>query len=133
LKTNLFFLITTTTGREVVFQCRDEGPLRARVKWTRRGRSLPPGTKDTNGRLEIPDIKLEHGGEYVCEAVGYSNLPHGTVAVHLNVEACEFLMTFLKFVVISIIMTNHGNACSEDAEKVSEKTSENSFWHCSTY
>lgn len=80
-----------STGREVVFQCRDEGPLRARVKWTRRGRALPPGTRDVNGRLEIPDIKLEHGGEYVCEAVGYSNLPHGSVSVNLNVEKCKFL------------------------------------------
>lgn len=47
-------------GREVVFQCRDEGPLRARVQWTRLGgnRQLPPGARDVNGRLEIPNIKV---------------------------------------------------------------------------
>lgn len=88
-----------STGREVVFQCRDEGPLRARVKWSRRGRTLPPGTKDMNGRLEIPDIRMEHGGEYVCEAIGYTNLPHGSVTVNLNVEKCElrFFKTYLDF------------------------------------
>ena len=31
-------------GQEVVFQCRDEGPLRARVNWIRSGLNLPPGT-----------------------------------------------------------------------------------------
>lgn len=46
-------------GREVVFQCRDEGPLRARVRWVRpAGRPLPPGSRDNNGRLEIPNIRV---------------------------------------------------------------------------
>jgi hypothetical protein len=43
----------------VVFQCRDEGPLRARVRWLRgNGLPLPPGSRDINGRLEIPDIQV---------------------------------------------------------------------------
>lgn len=46
-------------GSEVVFQCRDEGSLRAPVKWTRSGgRPLPPGSKDVQGRLEIPNIRV---------------------------------------------------------------------------
>lgn len=75
-------------GREVVFQCRDEGPIRARVQWVRAGnRPLPPGTRDLNGRLEIPNIKTEHSGEYVCEAKGYTrNTPGSSVTVYLNVE-----------------------------------------------
>jgi hypothetical protein len=45
--------------REVVFQCRDEGPLRARVRWLRgNGLPLPPGSRDVNGRLEMPDIQV---------------------------------------------------------------------------
>lgn len=40
-----------------MFQCRDEGPVRARVRWTRpNGQPLPPGSRDVNGRLEIPNI-----------------------------------------------------------------------------
>ena len=46
-------------GREVVFQCRDEGTLRARVAWRRgNGLGLPYGTRDVNGRLEMPNIKV---------------------------------------------------------------------------
>ena len=54
--------MTVISGREVVFQCRDEGPLRVNVKWSRgngaEGLPFPPGTRDFNGRLEIPDIKV---------------------------------------------------------------------------
>ncbi len=49
----------TDSGREVVFQCRDEGSLRAPVAWRRgNGLALPPGTRDLEGRLELPDIKV---------------------------------------------------------------------------
>ncbi|XP_069692113.1 basement membrane-specific heparan sulfate proteoglycan core protein isoform X26 [Periplaneta americana] len=76
-------------NREVVFQCRDEGPLRARVRWLRgNGLPLPPGSRDVNGRLEIPDIQVEHSGTYICEAVGVPpNSPGSQVSVHLTVEA----------------------------------------------
>ncbi|XP_055635671.1 basement membrane-specific heparan sulfate proteoglycan core protein isoform X6 [Toxorhynchites rutilus septentrionalis] len=75
-------------GREVVFQCRDEGPIRAKVKWTRaNGMPLPPGTRDFNGRLEIPNIRFDHNGDYICEAVGYpKSTPGGSRVVHLTVE-----------------------------------------------
>ncbi|XP_050742444.1 basement membrane-specific heparan sulfate proteoglycan core protein isoform X17 [Drosophila biarmipes] len=75
-------------GREVIFRCRDEGPARAKVKWSRPGgRPLPPGCTDVNGRLEIPNIRVEDAGTYVCEAVGYANfMPGQHVTVNLNVE-----------------------------------------------
>nr|CAD7589934.1 unnamed protein product [Timema genevievae] len=75
-------------GREVVFQCRDEGPLRARVRWLRgNGLPLPPGSRDVSGRLEIPDIQVEHSGTYICEAVGYPQETQGArVSVHLTVD-----------------------------------------------
>jgi len=45
--------------REVVFQCRDEGPLRAPVRWSRgNGLYLPHGSRDIGGRLEMPNIKV---------------------------------------------------------------------------
>ncbi|XP_017067470.1 basement membrane-specific heparan sulfate proteoglycan core protein isoform X10 [Drosophila eugracilis] len=75
-------------SREVIFRCRDEGPTRAKVKWSRPGgRPLPPGCTDRNGRLEIPNIRVEDAGTYVCEAVGYaSHIPGQQVTVNLNVE-----------------------------------------------
>ncbi|XP_011640582.1 basement membrane-specific heparan sulfate proteoglycan core protein isoform X5 [Pogonomyrmex barbatus] len=78
-------------GREVVFQCRDEGLLRARVRWIRgNGLPLPPGSRDINGRLEIPNIQLDHAGTYICEAVGYPSYTAGRqVSVVLNVEKFE--------------------------------------------
>ncbi|XP_034185293.1 terribly reduced optic lobes isoform X7 [Osmia lignaria lignaria] len=78
-------------GREVVFQCRDEGPLRARVRWLRGNNlPLPPGSRDLNGRLEIPNIQLDHGGLYICEAVGYPASTTGQqVNVYLTVEKFE--------------------------------------------
>ena len=74
-------------GREVVFQCRDEGQLRANVRWTRpNGAPLPVGSRDLNGRLEIPDIKLSDSGEYICEAVNYRSKPGSQKTVTLNVQ-----------------------------------------------
>ncbi|XP_062139242.1 basement membrane-specific heparan sulfate proteoglycan core protein isoform X21 [Drosophila sulfurigaster albostrigata] len=75
-------------GREVIFRCRDEGPARAKVRWSRPGgRPLPVGFTDKNGRLEIPNIRVEDSGTYVCEAVGYPNYVQGQqVTVHLTVE-----------------------------------------------
>lgn len=80
-------------GREVVFQCRDEGPLRARVHWVRgNNQPLPPGSRDINGRLEMPDIQVEHTGTYICEAIGYPpNTPGSRVSVSLTVEPCEII------------------------------------------
>ncbi|XP_066593540.1 basement membrane-specific heparan sulfate proteoglycan core protein [Prorops nasuta] len=78
-------------GREVVFQCRDEGPLRAKVHWIRSNNlPLPPGSRDLNGRLEIPNIQLDHAGTYVCEALGYPpSTPGRQLSVFLTVEKFE--------------------------------------------
>ncbi|XP_067635534.1 basement membrane-specific heparan sulfate proteoglycan core protein isoform X4 [Eurosta solidaginis] len=76
-------------SREVIFRCRDEGPVRARVKWTRPGgRPLPIGARDNgDGRLEIPNIRVEDSGQYICEATGYPrHVPGQQVTVHLTVE-----------------------------------------------
>ncbi|XP_018799860.1 PREDICTED: basement membrane-specific heparan sulfate proteoglycan core protein isoform X9 [Bactrocera latifrons] len=76
-------------SREVIFRCRDEGSLRARVKWTRPGgRPLPIGARDNgDGRLEIPNIRVEDSGPYICEAAGYPRHVSGQqVTVHLTVE-----------------------------------------------
>ena len=74
----------------MVFQCRDEGPLRSRVRWLRgNGLPLPPGSKDKDGRLEIPNIQLEHTGTYICEAVGNYQGPGRQKIVHLQVEKCK--------------------------------------------
>lgn len=54
----LFF--SYCVDREVVFQCRDEGLLRAPVRWSRgNGQYLPPGSRDIRGRLEMPNIKVK--------------------------------------------------------------------------
>ena len=43
----------------MVFQCRDEGPLRAHVAWRRgNGLPLPDGTRDYRGRLEMPNVQV---------------------------------------------------------------------------
>ncbi|XP_057651716.1 basement membrane-specific heparan sulfate proteoglycan core protein-like isoform X28 [Diorhabda carinulata] len=75
------------TGQEVVLTCRDEGPLRAKVQWTRaNGAPLPPGSTDINGRLTIPNIQLEHAGTYLCVAVGFpADISRTRVAVPLTV------------------------------------------------
>ncbi|KAL1514177.1 hypothetical protein ABEB36_003476 [Hypothenemus hampei] len=84
----VIFPLPKYNHQEVVFQCRDEGPIRAGVVWRRaNGLPLPPGSRDINGRLEMPNIKVEHGGTYVCVA---KDFPPGTlgaeVAVQLHVD-----------------------------------------------
>lgn len=76
-----------------MFQCRDEGPLRAKVRWLRGNNlPLPSGSRDINGRLEIPNIQLNHSGSYICEAVDYPpSTPGQQVSVYLTVEKCMYL------------------------------------------
>jgi hypothetical protein len=92
-------VLSINIGREVVFQCRDEGPIRAKVQWSRpNGQPLPPGSRDLNGRLEIPSIKVEHSGAYICEAKGYPRSQQGaSVTVNLNVEKCKLPTTFYRY------------------------------------
>ena len=69
------------SGREVVFQCRDEGPLRVDVKWSRgnaaEGLPFPRGTRDFDGRLEIPNIQvnIKNRGTKIYSAVMFSMIP----------------------------------------------------------
>lgn len=59
-------------GHDVVLQCRDEGDARAEVHWTRhKGTSLPERAIQTMGRLDIPEIRLEEAGIYICRAKGH--------------------------------------------------------------
>ncbi|XP_066985998.1 basement membrane-specific heparan sulfate proteoglycan core protein [Macrobrachium rosenbergii] len=78
---------TIQQTREVVFQCRDEGTIRAPVRWTRDGnRPMPPGTTDVRGRLTIPNVQVEHSGRYYCEAQGVPlSTPGRTKPVNLQV------------------------------------------------
>ena len=77
-----------TQGRQVVFQCRDEGPIRAKVAWRRgNGLPLPPGTRDLRGRLEMPNIQMSDTGTFICYATEYSsNFPGAEISVYLLVE-----------------------------------------------
>lgn len=51
---------------------------------------MPAGTKDHNGRLEIPNIQLQHAGTYICAANGYSeSTPGAQVSVQLKVDPRE--------------------------------------------
>lgn len=54
----------------MVFQCRDEGPIRAIVKWVREGgRPLPVGSTTHNGRLEMPNIQVLNNGSVDIQTV----------------------------------------------------------------
>lgn len=67
----------------MVFQCRDEGSARARVHWEREnGLPLPPGSRDERGRLEMPNIQLDHAGTYICVASDY---PRNTLGAQVTV------------------------------------------------
>ncbi|XP_064459482.1 basement membrane-specific heparan sulfate proteoglycan core protein-like isoform X3 [Ornithodoros turicata] len=62
---------TIRQSQEVVFRCRDEGMRRSQVRWSRADDApLPPGSTDARGRLTMPNIQPEHGGVYLCKAVG---------------------------------------------------------------
>lgn len=52
---------------------------------------LPPGSRDINGRLEMPNIQVEHSGIYICAAVGYpSSTPGAQISVTLKVDPCKY-------------------------------------------
>ncbi|XP_061720060.1 basement membrane-specific heparan sulfate proteoglycan core protein isoform X2 [Cydia pomonella] len=75
------------SGGDVVFQCRDEGPLRAPVRWIREGgRPLKPGSTDVNGRLEMTKVSPSDSGVYICRAYSYEGSPGSEIRVTLTVE-----------------------------------------------
>ncbi|KAJ8737311.1 hypothetical protein PYW07_000582 [Mythimna separata] len=73
-------------GGDVVFQCRDEGPLRANVRWTREG-GLKAGSTDVRGRLEMFKVTEAESGTYICQADDYLRYPGAQVRVNLQVES----------------------------------------------
>ena len=92
-----------------MFQCRDEGPLRSEVTWRRgNGLPLPPGSRDNNGRLEMPNIQvylmirmeakihspifqISDTGTFICFARGFPpSTPGAEVSVYLLVEQREY-------------------------------------------
>ena len=78
-----------------ICQCRDEGPLRARVKWYRGGDlPFPIQTQDVNGRLEMPSVQMSHTGTYICKAVDYENLYGSSVSVYLRCSWEKFWIIF---------------------------------------
>uniref|UniRef100_A0A182NN26 Ig-like domain-containing protein n=1 Tax=Anopheles dirus TaxID=7168 RepID=A0A182NN26_9DIPT len=66
--------------------------MHAKVEWVREnGLDFPPGTRDFNGRLEIPNIRVNHNGQYICQAVGYpKSTPGSSKTVLLTVERSSF-------------------------------------------
>lgn len=74
-------------GGDVVFSCRDEGLLRAPVRWVREGgRPLRAGSTDRNGRLEMVRVTTADSGTYICQAPRYLGSPGSEIRVMLNVE-----------------------------------------------
>lgn len=66
------------------------------MRWLRGNNlPLPPGSRDINGRLEIPNIQMDHAGPYICEAVDYpSSTPGQQMVVYLTVEKCMYHVFF---------------------------------------
>lgn len=61
---------TVRVGQEAVLRCRDEGPKRSPVWWSRSdGRPLPTGATDVRGRLTLYRVSPEDGGSYTCSIV----------------------------------------------------------------
>ncbi|XP_045541991.1 basement membrane-specific heparan sulfate proteoglycan core protein isoform X1 [Papilio machaon] len=78
------------TGGDVVFQCRDEGPLRAPVRWIKEGgRPFKPGTVDRRGRLEMTKVSVSDSGVYICQAPAYAGYPGSEARVTLIVESAS--------------------------------------------
>ncbi|XP_047041100.1 basement membrane-specific heparan sulfate proteoglycan core protein-like isoform X2 [Helicoverpa zea] len=73
-------------GGDVVFQCRDIGPIRARVQWVRDGARIKNGSTDINGRLEMFQVTEVDAGTYTCQARDYLSYPGSQVRVVLVVE-----------------------------------------------
>jgi len=93
---------TVAPGRDVVFDCRDEGEMRADVVWRREDdeqdddnhqqnnhQPLPPGSRDERGRLELYRVEVGDAGRYVCYAARFLHfrppVVGGQASVVLNV------------------------------------------------
>jgi len=73
-------------GEDVVFQCRDEGLLRAEVRWSRPGiLELPAAATQDRGRLEIHAATRQHAGLYSCQAIGFNQINGGQSLASLTI------------------------------------------------
>jgi len=62
---------TQLEGEDVVFRCRDEGPDKVSVVWSRQSEEpFTAGTKDENGRLSMYSVSIKDSGVYICSTVG---------------------------------------------------------------
>ena len=69
-------------GHDVVFRCRDEGPSRLPVRWSRKdGKPFPPKTTDVEGRLTMYEISPGEAGTYVCTVIGSNVAKEGQLSV----------------------------------------------------
>lgn len=84
---------TVKVGQEAVIRCRDEGPKRSTVSWSRSdGRPLPNGATDVRGRLTLYKVKQEDAGSYTCSISGISsniNNYYKKTSI-VNVDYCKF-------------------------------------------
>lgn len=84
---------TVKVGQEAVIRCRDEGPKRSSVSWSRSdGRPLPKGSTDVRGRLTLYKVKPEDSGSYTCSISGISpsiNSYYKKSSI-VNVDSCKY-------------------------------------------
>ncbi|XP_053624887.1 basement membrane-specific heparan sulfate proteoglycan core protein isoform X4 [Plodia interpunctella] len=72
---------------DVVFDCRDEGPNRAKVTWIRGdGNRMKPDYNVTGGRLILNNVTTADSGTYICQATDYLSQPGAQKPVYLTVE-----------------------------------------------
>ena len=77
---------TVVAGQDAVIQCRDEGELRTRVVWLRRGGSqLPVNSRQEGGRLEVWGVREEDGGDYICTSLSQGDQPGGSQTSSITV------------------------------------------------
>ena len=47
------------------------------------------GSIDSDGRLEMPNVQVSHGGTYICQATDYPNQSGSSVSVYLKVVSSK--------------------------------------------
>ncbi|XP_060073482.1 basement membrane-specific heparan sulfate proteoglycan core protein-like [Ylistrum balloti] len=58
-------------GAQAEFFCQASGRPRLQVRWSRSGNlALPPTASDDQGRLVIPELRLEYADDYICSVIG---------------------------------------------------------------
>ena len=47
------------------------------------------GSIDLDGRLEMPNVQVSHGGTYICQAIDYPDQSGSSVSVYLKVVSSK--------------------------------------------